>query len=75
MKREDCLNANIDRMTFDIISGAFGIKAAEDLDPLTIEDIRVQGFRRMSEAVKEIGPVEGLFEESIKYEYFRRRRT
>lgn len=69
MKRDECLNKNIDRFVFDHIAKVFGENATNDLDPKDVETIRIMAYKSMSKIVSEFGPIKGLFEDAIEHGY------
>jgi dihydropteroate synthase len=69
MKREECYEMALDRQVFDLIIDRFGAEAADNLTAEIVDEIRAEAFTMMSEAVKAMGPIKGLFEEAVEYVY------
>lgn len=69
MKREECYEMALDRQVFDLIIDTFGKGAADNLTAEIVDEIRAEAFTMMSEAVRELGPVKGLFKEAVEQVY------
>ena len=69
MKKEECYEMALDRQVFDLIIDRFGNEAADSLTAEIVDEIRAEAFTMMSDAVKVLGPVKGLFEEAVEYVY------
>lgn len=69
MKREECYEMFLDRQVFDLIIDRFGNGAADNLTAEIVDEIRVEAFTMTGEAVRDLGPLEGLFEEAVDYAY------
>lgn len=69
MKREECYEMSLDRQVFDLIVDKFGNEAADNLTAEIVDEIRVEAFNMMADAVKTIGPIKGMFEEAVEYVY------
>ena len=69
MKREECYEMSLDRQVFDLLIDRFGDEAAANLTAEIVDEIRVEAFTMMGEAVKDLGPLKGLFGEAVEYAY------
>ena len=69
MKRAECYGMFLDRKVFDLIVDRFGTESADNLTADIVDQIRVEAFEMMGAAVKELGPVEGTFEEAVEFAY------
>lgn len=69
MKREECYEMTLDRQVFDLIVDRFGDAAADNLTAEIVDEIRVEAFNMMAEAVRDLGPLKGMFEEAVGYVY------
>lgn len=69
MKREECYEMTLDRQVFDLIVDRFGDAAADNLTAEIVDEIRVEAFNMMAEAVRDLGPLKGMFEEAVDYAY------
>lgn len=69
MKREECYGMFLDKKVYDLIVERFGNEAASKLTAEIVDEIRVDAFSMMTEAVKAFGATKGLFEEMVDYAY------
>lgn len=69
MKREECYEMFLDRKAFDVIVDRFGSEEAENLTAEKVDEIRVQAWAFMGDAIRAFGPRHRLFEDAVELVY------